>query len=237
MFVPHRFLCRIQPCIFAILIRSSTISPTNRNSFYKNLYTFVLNQKGQNALKGKTIHIHSNILRLLRQGDEKAFEYLFHHYYNQIYTFVLNTLFDKTFAEDITQSVFVSLWEKREMIDPEAKIAPLLYTIARNHVYRQTEQLLLKYKYEQSQQENMQESNDIEEDLNNRFLENILSEFIEKLPSERRRIFLLSRKENLSNKEIASRLNISEKTVETQIRRSLIFLREKMKYYLNIVLL
>jgi RNA polymerase sigma-70 factor (ECF subfamily) len=188
-------------------------------------------------LKGKTIHIHSNILRLLRQGDEKAFEYLFHHYYNQIYTFVLNTLFDKTFAEDITQSVFVSLWEKREMIDPEAKIAPLLYTIARNHVYRQTEQLLLKYKYEQSQQENMQESNDIEEDLNNRFLENILSEFIEKLPSERRRIFLLSRKENLSNKEIASRLNISEKTVETQIRRSLIFLREKMKYYLNIVLL
>lgn len=83
----------------------------------------------------------------------------------------------------------------------------------------------------------MQESNDIEEDLNNRFLENILSEFIEKLPSERRKIFLLSRKENLSNKEIASRLNISEKTVETQIRRSLIFLREKMKYYLNIVLL
>ena len=186
-------------------------------------------------MKGKTIHIHSNILRLLREGDEKAFEYIFQSYYNQIYTFVLNTLFDKTFAEDITQSVFIALWEKREMIDPEANIASLLYTIARNHVYRQTEQLLLKYKYVQLQQENMEESTDIEEDVNNRFLENILSEFIEKLPSERRRIFLLSRKENLSNKEIASRLNISEKTVETQIRRSLIFLREKMRYYLNLL--
>ncbi len=82
----------------------------------------------------------------------------------------------------------------------------------------------------------MQENRDIEEDVNDRFLENILSELIEKLPSDRRRIFLLSRKDNLSNKEIASRLHISEKTVETQIRRSLIFLREKLKYYLNLLI-
>lgn len=180
--------------------------------------------------------MNSRTLRLLREGDEKAFEYIFHYYYNQIYTFVLNTLFDKTFAEDITQSVFISLWEKRETIDPETNIAPLLYTIARNQLYRQTERLLLKYKYEQYQQENMQGNRDVEEDVNSRFLENILSELIEKLPSDRRRIFLLSRKDNLSNKEIASRLHISEKTVETQIRRSLIFLREKLKYYLNLLI-
>ncbi|WP_158602624.1 RNA polymerase sigma-70 factor [Proteiniphilum sp. X52] len=184
-------------------------------------------------MKNKPIHINSRILHLLREGDEKAFEYIFHYYYNQIYTFVLNTLFDKTFAEDITQSVFISLWEKRETIDTETNIVPYLYTIARNHVYRQTEKLLLKYRYEQYQQEKAQENSDIEADVNSRFLENILSELIGKLPADRRRIFLLSRKENLSNKEIASRLQISEKTVETQIRRSLIFLREKMKYYLN----
>lgn len=192
--------------------------------------------KNKSILKNKPIHMNSRILRLLREGDEKAFEYIFHHYYNQIYTFVLNTLFDKTFAEDITQSVFISIWEKRETIDTETNIAPFLYTIARNQVYRQTEQLLLKYKYEQYQQQKVQENTDIEADINSRFLENILSELIEKLPSDRRRIFLLSRKENLSNKEIASRLQISEKTVETQIRRSLIFLREKMKYYLNSLL-
>jgi len=192
--------------------------------------------KNKSILKNKPIHMNSQILRLLREGDEKAFEYIFHHYYNQIYTFVLNTLFDKTFAEDITQSVFISIWEKRETIDTETNIAPFLYTIARNQVYRQTEQLLLKYKYEQYQQQKVQENTDIEADINSRFLENILSELIEKLPSDRRRIFLLSRKENLSNKEIASRLQISEKTVETQIRRSLIFLREKMKYYLNSLL-
>lgn len=196
----------------------------------------ILIETSNNTLKNRPVHINYRILRLLREGDEKAFEYVFHHYYNQIYTFVLNTLFDKTFAEDITQSVFISLWEKRKTIDTETNIVPFLYTIARNHVYRQTEQLLLKYKYEQYQQEKVDESPDIEADVNSRFLENILWELIGKLPSDRRRIFLLSRKENLSNKEIASRLHISEKTVETQIRRSLIFLREKMKDYLSALL-
>lgn len=188
-------------------------------------------------MKSKWIHINSQVLRLLREGDEKAFEHVFYHYYQQIYTFILNTLFDKTFAEDITQSVFITLWEKRKRIDPEMGIASLLYTMARNQVYRQTEQLLLKYKYEQYQQGKTQESVDIEAEVNSRFLENILSELIEQLPSERRRIFLLSRKENLSNKEIASRLHISEKTVETQIRRSLIFLREKINRYLHFLML
>ena len=205
----------------------------------KNFYIplFLYSQRTA-TLKSKTaIHIHSNTLRLLQKGNEKAFEHLFHLYYNRVYTFVLNTLFNKTFAEDITQSVFVSLWEKRETINPDTNIVSLLYTIARNRVYRQTEQLILKYRYEQSQQEEPHvENTSIEEDINNRFLENILSEFIEKLPSERRKIFLLSRKENLSNKEIASQLNISEKTVETQIRRSLVFLREKMKNYIHSIL-
>lgn len=183
-------------------------------------------------MKDKTIHINSRVLQLLSEGDEKAFEQIFQFYYNRVYTFILNTLFDKTFAEDITQTVFITLWEKRNTIDPEKDIAPLLYTIAKNHVYRQTEQLLRKYKYEQTQQEMIQGWNNPEEVVNNHFLEEILSELIEKLPSARRRIFLLSRKENLSNKDIADRLHISEKTVDTQIRRALAFLKEQMKKYL-----
>lgn len=77
-------------------------------------------------MKNEKGHINSKILLLLQRGDEKAFELVFHCYYNQIFTFVLSTLFDKSFAEDITQSVFISLWEKREKIDPEVNIAPLL---------------------------------------------------------------------------------------------------------------
>ncbi len=183
----------------------------------------------ESALKDNTVHINSRTLQLLREGDERAFEQIFNFYYNRIYSFALNTLFDKTFAEDITQTVFITLWEKRETIEPEIDIAPLLYTIAKNRVYRQTQQMLRKYKYEQTQQDIVSELSDPEETVNYHFMENILSELIEKIPSARRRIFLLSRKDNLSNREIANRLQISEKTVETQIRRAIAFLKDHMR--------
>lgn len=183
----------------------------------------------ESALKDNTVHINSRTLQLLREGDERAFEQIFNFYYNRIYSFALNTLFDKTFAEDITQTVFITLWEKRETIEPEIDIAPLLYTIAKNRVYRQTQQMPRKYKYEQTQQDIVSELSDPEETVNYHFMENILSELIEKIPSARRRIFLLSRKDNLSNREIANRLQISEKTVETQIRRAIAFLKDHMR--------
>lgn len=187
-------------------------------------------------MKDNTVHINSRTLQLLREGDERAFEQIFNFYYNRIYSFALNTLFDKTFAEDITQTVFITLWEKRETIEPEIDIAPLLYTIAKNRVYRQTQQMLRKYKYEQTQQDIVSELSDPEETVNYHFMENILSELIEKIPSARRRIFLLSRKDNLSNREIANRLQISEKTVETQIRRAIAFLKDHMRKFLVLLI-
>jgi len=190
----------------------------------------------ESALKDNTVHINSRTLQLLREGDERAFEQIFNFYYNRIYSFALNTLFDKTFAEDITQTVFITLWEKRETIEPEIDIAPLLYTIAKNRVYRQTQQMLRKYKYEQTQQDIVSELSDPEETVNYHFMENILSELIEKIPSARRRIFLLSRKDNLSNREIANRLQISEKTVETQIRRAIAFLKDHMRKFLVLLI-
>ncbi|SFU66875.1 RNA polymerase sigma-70 factor, ECF subfamily [Porphyromonadaceae bacterium KHP3R9] len=88
----------------------------------------------ESALKDNTVHINSRTLQLLREGDERAFEQIFNFYYNRIYSFALNTLFDKTFAEDITQTVFITLWEKRETIEPEIDIAPLLYRKSRAFV-------------------------------------------------------------------------------------------------------
>ncbi|MDO5665547.1 MAG: RNA polymerase sigma-70 factor [Bacteroidia bacterium] len=185
----------------------------------------------------KEIHIDRNMLLRLKSGNQDAFEFIFNKYYNSIYTFVLNTLYDKLFAEDIAQSVFVILWEQRHTINEEKNIANFLYTIAKNSVYRQTERLLLKLKYEEHEKESPITRIDIEEDVNSRFLEDILSELIEKLPPARKEIFILSRKKHFTNREIAQQLSISEKTVETQLRRSLIFLKEKMQYYLTLFLL
>lgn len=190
-----------------------------------------------NYFEKQNMHIENNIAALLKKGDTKAFEQVFNRYYNQLYTFILRTLFDKNFAEDLTQSVFVALWENRAKIDPDKNIENYLYTIARNKVYRQTERLLLKLKHEEYLKENPMSHPNIEDEVHSKFLENILFELIEELPKQRRKVFLMSRKENLSNKEIAKQLAISEKTVETQLRRSLLFLKQKMHYYLTLSLL
>lgn len=189
-------------------------------------------------LKKKRIHIDQDMLLRLKSGDQGAFKFIFNKYYNRIYTFALNTLYDKTFAEDIAQSVFLTLWEHRHEINEEKNIVSFLYTITKNYVYRQTERLLLKLKYEEYIKDNQEIAIiAIEDDVNKGFIEDILSKLIEELPPARRKIFLLSRKQYLTNREIAKRLSISEKTVETQIRRSLLFLKEKMQYYLTLLLL
>ena len=53
-------------------------------------------------------------LNLLKQGDAKAFETIFKKYNAKVYNFVLFTLYDKNLAEDITQAIFLSVWEHRE---------------------------------------------------------------------------------------------------------------------------
>lgn len=178
---------------------------------------------------------HSVLLRL-REGDSKAFEIVFRSYYKYIHAFVSNTLFNKIDAKDITQSVFMSLWEHRKEIDPNKNIGNFLYTIARNMVYRQTERLILQNKYQDYAKELPVENLNIEDEIDNHFFKRLISVFIEELPPARKTIFLLSWSKGMSNKEIAQQLFLSEKTVETQIRRSLIHLKEKIKYYLIIFL-
>lgn len=182
-------------------------------------------------------NIEKNAVILLSKGVEKGFDFIFYKYYGRIYNFVLNTLYDRVFAEDITQSVFITLWENRTNINPEKNIENYLYTIAKHKVYRQTERLILQSKHREYVKENTAHTDNIEEAINKDFLEKLLYEFIDELPKSRRDIFIMSRKDELTNKEIAETLLISEKTVETQIRRAVMFLREKMGHYLTMFLM
>lgn len=178
-----------------------------------------------------------DVLIRLKQGDKKAFERIFNEYYHRVYHFALSTLYEKTFAEDITQSVFVALWQHRENIDVDKKIGSYIYTIAKNQVYRQTEKIVIHNRYKEYVQNLSVSYEDLESNLDNKFLSRIIDDLIQELPPARRVIFLLSRKENLSNGEIAEKLSISTKTVETQIRRSMLFLKKRLQYYLSLFFL
>lgn len=173
--------------------------------------------------------VDKDVIVSLKNGNEGAFEALFWEYNTHIYHFVYSLLYDKSLAEDLTQNVFLKIWERREDIDLGQNFDSYLFTIARHLVYKETEKRLLSESLTETLQKQLSDGDTLmEEKIDAESLREYIDSLIEELPPARREIFRLSRKEHLSYKEIALRLSISEKTVETQLNRALHFLRDKL---------
>lgn len=83
--------------------------------------------------------IDTHTLSLLQQGDEKAFDTIFWKYNPRVFHFIHSLLYDKILAEDLTQNVFLKIWERHQDIKPEEGFEAYSFTIARNMVYKETE--------------------------------------------------------------------------------------------------
>lgn len=178
-------------------------------------------------MDNKTELIPKDILFRLSKDDEKAFEYIYWKYNSHIYNFANSLLYSEDIAENVTQNVFMKIWEKRHDIDPDQNFNAYLFTIARNMVYKETEQRLMSEQYV-DEYENDAPDFSTEQTLGYHFTDEYYHRLVEELPPARREIFKLSRFKKLSNKEIASLLSISEKTVETQLYRATGFLKQKL---------
>ena len=163
--------------------------------------------------------VPKNILLRLSNDDEKAFEFIYWKYNVHVYNFANSLLYSPKIAQDITQNVFLKIWEKRHEINPEQNFNAYLFTIARNMAEQSLRQL--------QEEEDVLDMSTIQT-LDYHFTEELCRSLVEELPPARREIFKLSRFERLSNKEIALRLSISERTVETQLYRATRFLKRKL---------
>jgi RNA polymerase sigma-70 factor (ECF subfamily) len=179
------------------------------------------------------------LLIALSSGDMKAFDALYDKYHKSLYGFALRLSKDSDEAEDLVQSVFVSVWELRESIDVEKSFRSYLFSIARNRFYdilrhkvaenRYIHYILQQYAYSS-------EPNYIEQHLEEKEFSTLINTLLDRVPERRRLIFKMSREAKLSYKQIAQKLQISENTVDTQIRNVLNFLRkELLKYMLMII--
>ena len=171
--------------------------------------------------------VDEHILELVKKGNAKAFETLFLLYKNKVYNFVCGSTYDKNVSEDITQNVFLAVWEHRESIEPDNNFDAFIFKIARNMVYRHTEKKILAYRFSQKYTtENSDIIQSTEEDIDSKLLLDTLMAFVDKLPEKSKEIFLLRQIEGLSIKEIALKLEITPKTVENQIYRSVLSLKK-----------
>lgn len=164
-------------------------------------------------------------IKSLKYGCSKAFEHIYEIYAGRLYYFINSIVRSRVDSEDILQSVFTKLWEVKGEIDEERNFEAYLYTIARNLCISHLRRRLYTHIYKE--EDNFQHN-----DVVNGILANDCARFlraaINTLPERRREIFLLSRLSNLTYKQIAEKLGISENTVDTQIRRALDFLKEQL---------
>ncbi len=176
------------------------------------------------------------LIEAIKDGDRKAFECLFKIYYSDLCKHAGNIVLNQTIAEDLVMDVFVKLWESGDKLSVNTSLSGYLFTSVHNHSLNY---IIRKHKrFSELNTETVERLNAlIPAEDNAGLLEGIdlvtLSRRIEKcidlLPEECRKIFLMSRTDELPNKEIASKLGLSENTVKVQLYRAL----KKMKVFLK----
>jgi RNA polymerase sigma-70 factor (family 1) len=173
------------------------------------------------------------LLNLMREGDSASFNILFDRYWEMLYATVFSIHSDREVCSEIVHDIFLNLWLKREKLQIESFKAYILAS-ARYHVYRHVKK---SRKYSLEYREDLEFSGLVamnEGELNIRYqdLEKSVDRELEELPRRCKEIFTLSRREQLSNDEIAARLDISKRTVENQLTHALRHLRLSIPYFL-----
>lgn len=137
----------------------------------------------------------------------------------------------------MVQDIFTRLWLNREQLDPGKSLSSLLYTMARNEIFAQLRKMLVRRRYLEELNHSLSEPIvNPEQQFSYEELKKAIVNLIQEMPEKRREIFELSRSEGLTYKEIALKLNISENTVDTQIRKALSFLKENLKKRMSLFL-
>jgi RNA polymerase sigma-70 factor (ECF subfamily) len=172
------------------------------------------------------------ILQRFVTGDRDAFACLYESYYQQVYNFASLYIRYKEDVEEVVQEVFIKLWNVHETIDLKRSFSGFLFIVTRNIIFNNNRKKVNEETYRATVLNALEnETYDIEGIIDAKNMMEYIDMLIDKMPERRKKIFKLSRKKHKSYKEIASQLNISEKTVENQISAALKYLRE------NIVLL
>jgi RNA polymerase sigma-70 factor (ECF subfamily) len=173
------------------------------------------------------------ILEHLKNSNQGVFEMVFKYYYSGLVVYADQIVKDIPVSEDIVQLVFMKLWEARQSLEIRS-FGSYFIQCVKNSCIDHLRGLEVKNRYYSQTDYTAFE---IQEDLWTRNeLDQILEKAIDKLPPRCREIFLMSRIENMKIAEIADKLNLSGRTVETQISKALKMLRVELADYLTLLI-
>lgn len=179
---------------------------------------------------------YNNLIALIKENNEDAYKELYHLLFAPLCIFALRYISNKEEAKDCVQEVFYKIWRDRDDLIINSSIKSYLLTATRNICLNTLQKKQSALTYEQYILNTYDEFR--EEDLYSiTELQDLIEKAIEKLPEKLRTVFKMSRFEHMTYREIAIQQNISIKTVESYIHKSLIILSLELKEYMPALIL
>lgn len=188
----------------------------------------------------QTIHgiQEKELIVRLKEGDQTAFELLFHFYYPGLVMYSKQFTTDRMEAEEIVQEFFVKVWQKHHQVIPSDSLKNYLFSSVKNGSLNYLKHKKIEERYIRQMEELSERHLVYDPDLYVASeLQEKIKSTIELLPEKCREIFILSRIRGKNNEEIATELNISKRTVETQISKALKIMRVELKEYAGLLML
>lgn len=179
----------------------------------------------------------NQLLETLKAGDITAFEMLFRTYYQPLCNYAYTFVQDRDEAEEIVQTTFLALWERKSTLEIRTAVKPYLYAMVRNACLNVLKHEKVKKEHAVVQMAMGERSVDsVARTVMASELETRIYKAMDALPEQCRLVFKLSRFEELKYAEIAEQLNISIKTVENHMGKALRIMRDQLRDYLPMLI-
>ena len=173
-------------------------------------------------------------LEQLKTGNNIAFAALYDYYWQKVYNFTKLYVTSSDSISEIVQDVFVKFWESRHLLDSNRKVEGFLFIITRNIIFNKARSRMREDMFKMTVLRSIENEEPYNQE--DRMVAEDLKEYIDRLiavlPERQREIFLMSREENMTYREIALRCGIGEKAVERHIHLTLKFLKKNLLLFM-----
>lgn len=169
------------------------------------------------------------LVEKLQKGNVEAFDLIYEKYSVKLYTFGLKYLKSTAETEELVQSIFLKLWENHKKLRIESSFKSYLFTIAYNDICKLFRRRYYQQKFiDETLYENYQASSAVEEKIDFQSVIERVQQIVNKLPERKKTVFLMSRQDGKSSKEIAEELRLSPGTVDNYISEAIKFIRNRL---------
>jgi len=173
---------------------------------------------------------NTELIKLMKKGDMSAFDIIYKKYSTRLYGFVFRYVKQEIDTEEIVQEVFIKIWQSRDNINIYSSFESFLFTIAHNATINLLKKRVTEQKYVEHVKslQHIDETYELTDEIHYKELKQKFQNLLDELSPRQKEIFLLSREEGLSHKEIAEKLGVSVNTVKNHLVTTLSILKKQL---------